>query len=153
MTAETFRGSKYKPVLMPMPFGADSDSNYDIPSVVSETDAPSFQDGFPSAFSSPKSNNGQYVTRQQMNGIGNLATRYEFFRRVGGLNTFDADFAIEIGGYPKGVVLDFMYDNKLYKVLSLVDNNKVDFTGAIPTEAQATAGITQGSVDQCHFHL
>lgn len=148
MTAEQFSDSKYKPVLMPMPFGANNPSaNYDIPPVGSVSNAPNFKDGFPSAFSSPKSLNGQYVTRKQMNGIGNLATRYEFFRRVGGLNTFNADFAIEIGGYPRGCVLDFLYDNKLYKVLSLVDNNKVDFTGAIPTESQASHGITAGSVD------
>lgn len=152
MTAEQFSDSKYKPVLMPMPFGADDPSaNYVIPSVGSVPNAPNFEDGFPSAFSSPKSLNGQYVTRQQMNGIGNLATRYEFFRRVGGLNTFNADFAIEIGGYPRGCVLDFLYDNKLYKVLSLVDNNKVDFTGAIPTESQASHGITAGSVDGYHW--
>lgn len=148
MTAEQFGDSKYKPILMPMPFGADAPSaNYDIPSVGSVSNAPNFKDGFPSAFSSPKSLNGQYVTRKQINGIGNLATRYEFFRRVGGLNTFDADFAIEIGGYPRGCVLDFLYDNKLYKVLSLVDNNKVDFTGAIPTESQASHGIIAGRVD------
>lgn len=129
MTSADFANPKYRPMAFPMPFGAnDPSNNYIMPGTSSVSNAPSFQDGFPSAFSSPKSLNGQYVTRKQMNGIGNLATRFEFFKRAGGIVTFDSAFASSIGGYPYGAVLDYLDGTNLNKVVSLIDNNTVNFT-------------------------
>lgn len=127
MTSTEFANSKYQPLAMPMPFGANSDSNYVAPSTTQVATSPNFLDGFPAAFSSPHSGGGQYVTRQQMNGIGNLASRYEFYKRVGGINTFNPAFASAVGGYPAGAVLDFLDGTNLHKVYSLVDNNQVNF--------------------------
>lgn len=86
-----------------------------------------FQQGFPGVYSVPKSNGGQYVTRGQMNAIGNLASQNQFYFMAGGLNTFDKDFCDAIGGYPKDAILTFLNGNFLYYVISLVDDNKIDF--------------------------
>ena len=127
MTSEAFSNSKYKPYAMPEPFGAGNSANYVMPGASSAAGHFNFADGFDSAFGAPKSNNGQYVTRTQMNGIGNLATRYEFFRRVGGIVTFDPDLSTAIGGYPRGAILECLSSSDIMKVISLVDNNEYDF--------------------------
>lgn len=127
MTSEDFANSKYKPYAMPEPFGAGNSANYVMPGASSAAGHFNFADGFDSAFGAPKSNNGQYVTRTQMNGIGNLATRYEFFRRVGGIVTFDPDLSTAIGGYPRGAILECLSSSDIMKVISLVDNNEYDF--------------------------
>lgn len=125
MTQTTFNTSTYKPLAMPGPFGYNG-SVY-TPLTTQNPAKPNFIDGFPSAYGSPKSSGGQYITRAEMNGIGNLASRYEFFRRAGGLVTFDPDFCTKIGGYPYGAVLDYAYNGSLFRVESLVDNNTVNF--------------------------
>ena len=125
MTQTDFNQQKYKPLAMPGPFGCDG--LVETPKTSIDPANPNFHDGFPVAYGSPKSLGGQYITRPEMNGIGNLASRYEFFRRVGGLVTFDSDLSAEIGGYPSGAVLKYMNNGFLYDVISLVDNNTVDF--------------------------
>lgn len=127
MTSAQFANSKYKPIAMPMPFGADDVNNYTIPGLVHSASSVNFPDGFPVAYSSPHSGGGKYVTRKEMNGIGNVASRYEFFRRVGGIVTFDPAFATAIGGYPQGAVLDFVDGMNVHKVYSTVDHNRVNF--------------------------
>lgn len=125
MTQTDFNQQKYKPLAMPGPFGCDG--LVETPKTSIDPANPNFHDGFPVAFGSPKSLGGQYITRSEMNGIGNLASRYEFFRRAGGLVTFDSDLSAEIEGYPSGAVLKYMNNGFLYDVISLVDNNTVDF--------------------------
>lgn len=127
MTSTEFLQSKYRPLAMPMPFGANDDGNYTTPGLVQSAASFNFLDGFPSAYSAPHSGGGKYVTRKEMNGIGNVASRYEFFRRVGGIVTFDPDFATAIGGYPKGAVLDYLDGLNVHKVYSAIDNNTVNF--------------------------
>ena len=87
-----------------------------------------YADGFPSVYSAPSSNNGKFVTRGQMNAIGNLASQNQFYFLAGGINTFDATFCASIGGYPEGAVLKYLNNGYLYDVISLIDNNAVDFT-------------------------
>ena len=125
MTQANFNQQKYKPLAMPGPFGCDG--LVETPKTSIDPANPNFHDGFPVAYGSPKSLGGQYITRSEMNGIGNLASRYEFFRRAGGLVTFDSDLSAEIGGYPSGAVLKYMNNGSLYDVISLIDNNMVDF--------------------------
>ena len=127
MTSEQFSDSKFKPVAMPMPFGAGNTNNYTIPGQEQSAASVNFPDGFPTAYSSPHSGGGKYVTRKEMNGIGNLASRYEFFHRAGGIVTFDPDFAAAVGGYPKGAILDYVDVMNVHKVYSAVDNNRVNF--------------------------
>lgn len=113
---------------MPKPFakgeGAELTSIADI---AGENDAVNFNDGFPDAYSAPKSNNGKYVTRGEMNAIGNLASQNQFFFLAGGVNTFDQSFCDKIGGYPEGAVLKYLNNGYLYDVISLVDNNTTNF--------------------------
>lgn len=84
-----------------------------------------FRDGFPSVYSAA---GGKYITRGEMNAIGNLASQNQFFFLAGGINTFDATFAQTIQGYPEGAVLKYLNNGYLYDVVSLVDNNMIDFT-------------------------
>lgn len=86
-----------------------------------------YQDGFPSVYSAPHSGGGKYITRGEINAIGNLASQNQFYFLAGGINTFDATFATSIGGYPEGAVLKYLNNGYLYDVISLVDNNMVDF--------------------------
>lgn len=115
------------------------------------TDTVNMEDGFPSVYSVPAAEGGKYVKREDMNALLNLATNDLFYHKCGGLNTFDADFAAKVGGYPKGAILKYVDGTDIYDVVSLVDNNKVDFTGAMPTQTQQTAGILPGSVDGVHW--
>lgn len=106
-----------------------------------------FIEGFTSAFEAPSSQGGRYVSRKELNAIGHLASANWFKRMVGGIFTFNANLAVKIGGYPKGAVLEHLDGLNYYRVISLIDNNKVDFTGTEPTSQQQTAGIVQGAVD------
>ena len=110
-------------------------------------DKVNFVDGFPSVYGSPTSQGGKLMTRGEMNAIGHLASVNEYYRRCGGINTFDPELAMKIGGYPRGAVLEIIEDLDYHKVVSLVDDNKVDFNGDTLTEQQIAAGVTLGSVD------
>lgn len=101
-----------------------------------------FLDGFPTPYSAPASDGGRFVTRGEMNAIGNLASQNQFYFLAGGINTFDDEFCMMIGGYPEGAILDKIELGVLRKVVSLIDNNKVNFNGSSTTE-----GITNGWVD------
>ena len=127
---------------MPCPFGGFGSTNItEIESV--SGDNVNFVDGFPSAYGAPSSNNGKFVTRKEMNAIGNLASRDLFYHKCGGLNTFDPQFCAAIGGYPKGAVLQYAVANQIFEVMSLVENNTIDFTNS----NSGVSGITNGSVD------
>lgn len=136
--------SELSKLLIPTPFAKNGTIT---PIEAASEDMPNFSTGFPENFSAPHSGDGRYVARAMMNAVGHMATANEYFRQAGGIYQFDAEWARVNGGYPKGAVLDFLNGNRLYKVLSLVDNNLVDFTGKEPTTAQATAGIVAGAVD------
>lgn len=125
MTQEEFN-QDYGRIAMPKPFAHDGLIT-PIVDIGDSTHPVNFADGFPSEYSAPHSQGGKYVTRGEFNAIGNLATRNDFYRACGGLNTFDADFASKIRGYPKDAVLQLLDNNVLKYVISLVDNNKVNF--------------------------
>lgn len=129
---------------MPCPFGGFGSDNIDPIAQVSGSDV-NYIDGFPSAYGAPSSNNGKFVRRKQMNAIGRLASNDLFYHKCGGLNTFDADFCAAIGGYPRGAILEYVAGTQIYNVMSLVDNNKVDFTGA--DHSSDGTGIRTGTVD------
>ena len=139
-------------IAMPCPFGGFGSNNITPIKTVTGTDV-NFPDGFPSAYGAPTDTSGKFVTRKEMNAIGNLASNDLFYHKCGGLNTFDADFCAAIGGYPYGAVLDYLAGNQLYSVISLKDNNKVDFTGNAPTPSQSSAGITAGLIDGINWAL
>lgn len=112
--------------IIPMPFaGGNGAALSDIKQTTDPNDI-NFYDGFPSAYSSPKENNGKFVTRAQINAIGNMASRNEYIRMCGGLNTFSKEMSDAIGGYPRGAVLDVLIGSQLFKAISLIDNNAFD---------------------------
>lgn len=112
---------------MPCPFATDSGAALTPIASTTGNDV-NFHEGFPSVYSAPASNGGKFVTRGEMNAIGNLASQNQFYFLAGGINTFDATFATSIGGYPEGAVLKYLNNGYLYDVISLIDNNTVDFT-------------------------
>jgi hypothetical protein len=124
MTKENFRAN-FGPISMPQPF-AHGGTITEI-GVTQDANSINFIDGFPSVYSAPKSNNGKFVTRGEINAIGNLASRNDFHRRCGGLNTFDPSFASAIGGYPRGAILQLFERGTIFYVESLVDNNLMNF--------------------------
>lgn len=135
-------------LIIPKPFASDGSVT---PIVATSEDMPNFSTGFPENFSAPHSGDGRYVARSMMNAVGNMATVNEHFRQGGGIYQFDADWAVANGGYAKGAILDFLNGTQLYKVMSLIDNNLVDYTGKQPSQAQADAGVTVGGVDGVHW--
>ena len=112
---------------MPCPFATDSGAALTPIASTTGNDV-NFHEGFPSVYSAPASNEGRFVTRGEMNAIGNLASQNQFYFLAGGINTFDAAFAASIGGYPEGAVLKYLNNGYLYDVISLIDNNTIDFT-------------------------
>lgn len=128
MTQEQFN-QNYGRIAMPKPF-AHGGLITPIADIGDSTHPVNFEDGFPSQYSAPHSQGGKYVTRGEFNAIGNLATRNDFYKACGGLNTFNAALSSKIGGYPKGAVLQLLDKNVLKYVISLVDNNTVNFNTA-----------------------
>lgn len=121
--------TKYSPIVMPEPFAGSGDKS--LPANTQDENVQfDYPNGWGGSYSSPSSNNGKFVTRQQMNAIGNLATHNDFYRRCGGLNTFDPAFAAAIGGYPEGAILQYFDSVRgiIRNLISLVDGNLSDFT-------------------------
>ena len=145
MTQSDFN-TKYGRIAMPMPFAGATGAA--LASIAHTSGSVvNFPDGFPQNYSAPHSKGGKYITRGEMNAIGHLATVEGFYRQCGGLNLFDQELCNCIGGYPAGAVLDYLSGRKIYKILSLKDNNKVDFTGATPKYPD----IVSGSVDNVNW--
>lgn len=123
-------------LIFPVPFAGGEGSELTpiaLEPIEDATDAAkvNFFDGFPSSYSSPHENGGNFVTRGQLNAIGNLASKNEYYRMCGGINTFDPVFAQKIGGYPKDAILDYFDGVNLFKVVSLVEDNKHDFRSGV----------------------
>lgn len=116
-------------ILVSQPFASGTGAAYEAISNTSVANKPSFPDGFPSSFSAPASRGGNYIKRGQMNAIGRLASQAEFFESLGQIRTFDTDFANSpyVNGYPEGAILWFYNGGMLRPVVSLKDDNKVDF--------------------------
>lgn len=115
-------------VVMPCPFAGGDGASYTEPDSASSEATMNWQKGFGANYGVPASNGGKYVTRAEMNGLGRVATQDMFYHKCGGLNTFDSEFAEAIGGYPTCAVLDFVSGTNLFKVMSVKNKNKVDFT-------------------------
>jgi hypothetical protein len=141
-------------LIFPVPFAGGEGSELTpiaLEQIADATDAAkvNFFDGFPSSYSAPHENGGNFVTRGQLNAIGNLASKNEYFRMCGGINTFDPVFAQKIGGYPKDAILDYFDGVNLFKVISLEENNMADFRSGVFGGKWAKLGtndVLQGSV-------
>lgn len=82
-----------------------------------------------------RTNTGNKFLVGDMNLIGYLGTLERYRRQLGGIRSYDPDFASAIGGYPKGSQLEYLQtiteENEtryiLRKVLSLIDDNTYNF--------------------------
>ena len=133
-------------ILIPSAFAAKSTKVLPDGSMDSEGNVVNFADGFPSVYGCPAGGNGKFVTREEMNALGKIATLDHYIRACGGLFQFDPKFACMKGGYARGAILDCLEGMNYSRVISLVDNNLVDYTGGDPITENGNTTIS-GSVD------
>lgn len=125
---------------IPMPFAGANGAALATIATTSGT-TPNFPDGFPANYSAPRATGGSFVLRSELNAIGHMASKNEWFKQAGGFYTFDAAWsaAQSPAGYPQGAVLNYLKDGVIYDVISLVDNNTWNF-------------VTSG-VDDTHWRI
>ena len=123
---------KFKNVAQPIPMAApianDGDKNI-IPLNSTKTNLASLKDGFPEITQKSPDEGGLPPVRADFNGMFYLSTDQRIYLQNGGVITFSQAVSDEIGGYPKGAVLDFVDDKShvYMKVRSLIDDNIYDF--------------------------
>lgn len=130
------------PKLIPVPF-ANSGIKDDIPKVKSTSmsdEKASWETGFPEATMLPVYAGGLPPDGKDFNGVLNQISENLVFQSKGGRYKFDPDFAISIGGYPKGATLQTNDESAEYQ--SLIDNNLVNFNTATPEEIAQAWRIT-----------
>lgn len=130
------------PKLIPVPF-ANSGIKDDIPKVKStlmSDEKASWETGFPRATMLPVYAGGLPPDGKDFNGVLNQISENLVFQSKGGRYKFDPDFALSIGGYPKGATLQTNDESAEYQ--SLIDNNLVNFNTATPEEIAQAWRIT-----------
>lgn len=97
----------------------------------STQDEANYPDGLPSSFQTVGAgeNTAKKFLVGDFNLLGYIGTVQQLRRQMGGIRTYDQAFSTAIGGYPKGIQLDYYISstNTLRKVLSLIDNNTYNF--------------------------
>jgi len=76
-------------------------------------------------------NNGLWIKRADINGLGRLMTELVHYMQHGKLNEHKNTFSYLQGGYAAGAILDYWDGSWWYKILSLVDNNIVKPTDKV----------------------
>ena len=114
------------PAKFPITFGSGAGSSYirTIPqaSQIGVTPgAASLTDGFPPVCFLPLAAGGIPPFGQDMNGILNEITQWNQWQQAAGPITYDATFAVSIGGYPKNSILTSTTAGKWW--WNTVDNN------------------------------
>ncbi|WP_338565007.1 hypothetical protein [Providencia hangzhouensis] len=130
------------PKLIPVPF-ANSGIKDDIPKVKSTSmsdEKASWETGFPEATMLPVYAGELPPDGKDFNGVLNQISENLVFQSKGGRYKFDPDFALSIGGYPKGATLQTNDEAAEYQ--SLIDNNLVNFNTATPEEIAQAWRIT-----------
>lgn len=130
------------PKIIPVPF-ANSGMKDNIPKVKSTSmsdEKASWETGFPEATMLPVYAGGLPPDGKDFNGVLNQISENIVFQSKGGRYKFDPDFALSIGGYPKGATLQTNDESAEYQ--SLIDNNLVNFNTATPEEIAQTWRIT-----------
>ena len=113
---------------LPCPFAAE-ETDMDFPtSASSGNPATNYETGVPQKYS-PLDKDVSLMPLKDFNRLGNLATRELFFRRCGGIHTFDEAFSGENLGYAKGALLHYINsDAKIFKpVESQESDNDLNF--------------------------
>ena len=140
-------------LFIPQPFASGDDnveaSRSEIKRSTSAGDL-NFVEGFSSVYGTPASQGGKYPTRGDFNAIGYLASVNEYARACGQIITFNAALAEKIGGYYQGSVLEVIEGNTYHRVISLVDNNMIDFTDPeVGVDGINWAYCDNGTIEDC----
>ena len=111
----------------------------------------SLTDGFVPLNFTPIAGGGTPYFGQDLNGILNQVSAGVRWLQAGGLPTYDATFAVAIGGYPNGAMI--LNAAKLQFNISTADNNLTNpdaaagvFTGVISGTNLTITGVTSGVV-------
>lgn len=123
------------PKLIVKPFAKNGQKNV-IPEnyeTSMESNQATWDQGFGQITMIPVAAGGLPPKGQDFNGIFNQISENIVYLSQGGRFKFSAEYAEEIGGYPKGAILQSDDEKKEY--LSLIDNNKVDFNTATDISA------------------
>ena len=81
----------------PCPFAA-AEPDMDFPTAAGDAPATNYETGLPQEYArdvADSEESGELMPRADFNRLGNLATRELFFRRCGGVHTFDKAFSGE----------------------------------------------------------
>lgn len=105
-----------------------------------------WETGFPPVTMIRKEDGGLPPTGLDFNGIFHDISSNVVFACMGGQYKFDAEYANEIGGYPKGAILLNNQENMQY--ISNVDNNKVNFNTANASTLTAWSIISIADIDK-----
>ncbi|MGZ9981564.1 glycine-rich domain-containing protein [Bordetella bronchiseptica] len=112
------------PSLIPVPF-ANSGTKNAIPTSASPTPGlASLETGFPPATMTPIVAGGIPPAGADFNGILNLLSAASRWSQAGGGYTYNAEFSIAIGGYPRGALLRAVDGSGQW--FNLVENNTTD---------------------------
>ena len=109
--------------LIPLPsrFAEEAEGDVAISKPEGDEGGMTFEDGFPAAYSeSPKAESpkGKYVQRNDMNRLGEIASREALFKEAGGIHTYLKKVADDASGYPRGAILNAYDGTYLGKVES-----------------------------------
>ncbi len=118
-----------QPTAMQTPIAVNG-SKDNIPQYQSSTSEPwycSIENGFPDMTMQALNQGGRPPRGQGANGLFYLSTDQKVYLQNGGTITFSEAVSNAIGGYPMGAILDYVYLGVYNKVISLVDDNTVNF--------------------------
>jgi hypothetical protein len=144
------------PVSFPIPFANGAGAGYirSIPTssqIGVQNGAASLTDGFPPLTFLAVTAGGVPPFGQDMNGLLNQISAGVQWFQVGGNPTYNAAYAISIGGYPNGAVLQSGDGTGMWR--STVDNNTTDpdasaasFTGSISGTTLTVTAVASGTV-------
>jgi hypothetical protein len=144
------------PASFPIPFANAAGAGFirSIPQASQigvQNGAASLTDGFPPLTFLAVTAGGVPPFGQDMNGLLNQISAGVQWQQVGGNPTYNASFAVAIGGYPNGAVLQSGDGTGFWR--STVDNNTTDpdasaasFTGSISGTTLTVTAVASGTV-------
>lgn len=98
-----------------------------IPQNATGTYLASVSEGFPEITQKPVADGGIPPAGGDLNGMLNLLSQFYYYFQNGGMNTYNADVAEAIGGYPQNAVLWYTATGIKTQVVSNIPNNKNNY--------------------------
>lgn len=115
--------------ILPKPFAVDGKKDaINVEPTGTTPEHVNYKEGFTEAYETPVDDGGLNIQRGEFNSLGYAMTSTAHFQQCGGYFTFNKKLSDAIGGYPMHAVLKDFSSGMLRDVISLVENNEVDFT-------------------------